>query len=91
MRKRVKNIIVFVIALFIVNIFSNVSVKAIIKDNKVKLGIDNIDNYLDIFKDKKVGLITNPSGMDSDFTSSIDVLYERTELTTLFAAEHGIR
>ncbi len=61
------------------------------KDAIVKLGIDNIDNYLDVFKDKKVGLITNPSGMDSDFTSSIDVLYERTELTTLFAAEHGIR
>lgn len=57
----------------------------------VKLGIDNIDNYLDLFKDKKVGLITNPSGIDSNFESSIDVLYKKTNLTTLFAAEHGIR
>jgi len=57
----------------------------------INLGIDNIDENLDIFKDKRVGLITNPSGMDSNFTSSIDVLYEKTNLTTLFAAEHGIR
>ncbi|MBL4934176.1 DUF1343 domain-containing protein [Clostridium sp. YIM B02515] len=65
------------------------------KDKKteanVKLGIDNIDNYLNLFKDKKVGLITNPSGIDSNFESSIDVLNKKTNLTTLFAAEHGIR
>ncbi|MGG7213504.1 exo-beta-N-acetylmuramidase NamZ domain-containing protein [Clostridium nigeriense] len=59
--------------------------------NSIKLGIDNIEENLDIFKDKRVGLITNPSGMDSNFKSSIDVLYEKTNLTTLFAAEHGIR
>lgn len=58
---------------------------------QVKLGIDNLDKNLDIFEGKKVGLITNPSGVDSNFTSSIDVLYEKTNLTTLFAAEHGIR
>ena len=59
--------------------------------NSIKLGIDNIDTNIEIFNDKRVGLITNPSGMDSNFRSSIDVLYEKTNLTTLFAAEHGIR
>ena len=59
--------------------------------SNIKLGIDNIEENLEIFKDKRVGLITNPSGMDSNFKSSIDVLYEKTNLTTLFAAEHGIR
>lgn len=58
---------------------------------KVTVGIDNIDNYKNLFKDKKVGLITNPSGMNSNFESSIDVLNSKTNLTTLFAAEHGIR
>ena len=58
---------------------------------QVKLGIDNLDENLTIFEGKRVGLITNPSGMDSNFKSSIDVLYEKTNLTTLFAAEHGIR
>ncbi|TGY40148.1 DUF1343 domain-containing protein, partial [Clostridium sartagoforme] len=57
---------------------------------QVKLGIDNLDKNLTIFEGKKVGLITNPSGVDSNFKSSIDVLYEKTNLTTLFAAEHGI-
>ena len=58
---------------------------------QVKLGIDNLDKNLSIFEGKRVGLITNTSGMDSNFKSSIDVLYEKTNLTTLFAAEHGIR
>ena len=44
-----------------------------------------------MFKGKKVGLITNPSGMNSNFESTIDILNSKTTLTTLFAAEHGIR
>ncbi|MFQ8601063.1 MAG: hypothetical protein ACLSAP_11110 [Oscillospiraceae bacterium] len=43
----------------------------------VRLGIDNIDDYLDIFAGKKVGLITNASGINSEMESSIDVLFER--------------
>ena len=59
----------------------------------VKLGIDLIDKNLDIFKDKKVGLITNPTGVNSQYKSTIDVLYENPNinLTALFAPEHGIR
>ncbi|MPQ44651.1 DUF1343 domain-containing protein [Clostridium tarantellae] len=57
----------------------------------VKLGIDNIDENIDIFRDKKVGLITNPSGIDSNFMSTIDILNRKTNLTTLFSVEHGIR
>ena len=40
---------------------------------KVILGIENIDNYANIFEGKRVGLITNPTGITSDFVSSIDV------------------
>lgn len=69
----------------------NVEAKQKVKKPKVTLGIDNLDKHINIFKDKKVGLITNPSGMNSSFKSSIDILYEKTKLTTLFAAEHGIR
>ena len=42
--------------------------------NKVILGIENIDNYKELFENKRVGLITNPTGITSDFESSIDVL-----------------
>lgn len=59
--------------------------------NKVILGIENIDNYLDIFNGKRVGLITNPTGITSDFVSSIDVLRNKTNLVALFSPEHGVR
>lgn len=58
---------------------------------KVKLGIDNIDKYLDIFYGKKVGLITNPSGVNGEFKSTIDIMREKTNLTALYGPEHGIR
>lgn len=58
---------------------------------KVKLGIDNIDQHISLFAGKRVGLITNATGMNSQFQSSIDVLHAKTELVALFSPEHGIR
>lgn len=58
---------------------------------KVKLGIDNIDQHQSLFAGKRVGLITNATGMNSQFQSSIDVLYAKTQLVALFSPEHGIR
>lgn len=59
--------------------------------SKVILGIENIDNYKEIFEGKRVGLITNPTGIDSNFKSSIDILREKTNLVALFSPEHGVR
>ena len=56
-----------------------------------KVGIENIDLYPDLFKGKKVGLITNPTGVDRNFISTIDILKEKTELVSLYAPEHGVR
>lgn len=60
-------------------------------ETKVMLGIDNIDEHLDLFKGKRVGLITNATGLNSNYESTIDVLYKKVNLTCLFAPEHGIR
>lgn len=57
----------------------------------IKLGIDNIDKYLDFFKGKRVGLITNPTGLTSDCVSTIDFLKEKVNLVALFSPEHGVR
>ncbi len=57
----------------------------------VKLGIERIGEYLNLFSGKRVGLITNPTGMTSDFRSSIEVLKEKTNLVALFSPEHGVR
>ena len=63
------------------------------KKVEVKLGIDLIEENTDIFLGKRVGLITNPTGVNSNYKSTIDVLYENdnVDLVALFAPEHGIR
>lgn len=57
----------------------------------VKLGIDTIDQRLAVFDGKRVGLITNSTGMNSLFESTVDILYAKTNLVALFSPEHGIR
>lgn len=58
---------------------------------KVRLGIDNIDAQLSYFAGKRVGLITNATGMNSRFESTIDILKAKTDLVALYSPEHGIR
>lgn len=59
----------------------------------VKNGIDRIvcGEYLSQIKGKRIGLITNPTGVDADLRSSIDILSEISDLRVLFAPEHGVR
>ncbi|WP_229683233.1 exo-beta-N-acetylmuramidase NamZ family protein [Virgibacillus oceani] len=64
------------------------------KNGNVVPGIEVLlKDHLDWVKDKKVGLITNPTGVDRNLVSSIDLLYKHPEvnLTALFGPEHGIR
>lgn len=44
-------------------------------------------------KGKRIGLITNPTGVDNSLRSTIDILHEAegVELVALFAPEHGVR
>ncbi len=56
-----------------------------------KVGIENIDQHLNLFENKKVGLITNPTGVNRQFKSTIDILKEKTDLVALYAPEHGVR
>lgn len=57
----------------------------------IKLGIERIDDFLYLFKGKRVGLITNPTGIDHNFISTIDILHEKVNLVALFSPEHGVR
>ena len=57
----------------------------------VKVGIDNIDKNLSFFDGKRVGLITNPTGINSHGVSTIDILKEKVNLVALFSPEHGVR
>lgn len=68
--------------------------RAIMVDSKVKLGLEVLlDERFSLIKGKRIGLITNQTGVDSHLRSNIDILYKYSgiKLTTLFAPEHGIR
>ncbi len=61
---------------------------------KVLTGIECLrDMDFAPLKGKRVGLITNPTGIDSNLKSTIDILNEAegVELVALFSPEHGIR
>ncbi|MCL2521451.1 MAG: DUF1343 domain-containing protein [Erysipelotrichales bacterium] len=59
--------------------------------SKVVLGIERISEFESLFKGKRVGLITNPSGIDSNYVASADIIAEKATLKALFAPEHGVR
>lgn len=61
---------------------------------KVKTGIEVLrDKRFDVLQGKKVGLITNPTGVDSQLKSTVDILAEAGsfELAALYGPEHGVR
>ena len=60
----------------------------------VKPGVEVLrDNGFQQLDGKKVGLITNPTGVDNNLKSTIDILHDAptVELVALFAPEHGVR
>ncbi|MCL1786401.1 MAG: DUF1343 domain-containing protein [Defluviitaleaceae bacterium] len=57
----------------------------------VKLGIDQLNQHAAIFEGKRIGLLTNNTGINSQFQSTIDLLHGQYNLTKLFAPEHGVR
>ena len=59
--------------------------------NRTILGIERVDEFNNVFENKRIGLITNPTGIDGNFKSSIDILREKTNLVGLFSPEHGVR
>ncbi len=61
---------------------------------KVKTGIEVLaSQHFAPLKGKRVGLITNPTGVDSNLRPTIDILFEAPEvdLVALYAPEHGVR
>ena len=83
--------LLFQLMLFIICIFPTAGHSAL------SLGVDNIfdEEWAQLLKGKKIGLITNQTGRTSSFVSTIDLLYENQKkygftLLCLFAPEHGL-
>lgn len=54
-------------------------------------GLDNLSAADALLKGRRIGLMTNPTGIDHALQSGIDILNTRYTLTALFACEHGVR
>ena len=60
--------------------------------SQVKTGIEVLaENDFDLLQGKRVGLVTNPTGVDGSLRSTIDILHAHVNLTALFGPEHGVR
>lgn len=58
----------------------------------IKTGADNSEKYLPILKGKKVGIVTNQTGILSDKTHIVDFLLEKKiNIQKIYAPEHGFR
>jgi len=75
--------------LTIITLLLSVSISA-----QVLTGIEVLEKRnFDLLKGKKVGLITNPTGVNSKLETTIDILSnaEGVKLVALFGPEHGVR
>ncbi|HPG38410.1 MAG TPA: DUF1343 domain-containing protein [bacterium] len=64
------------------------------KSIQVKPGIDVLlQEKMDLIRGKRLGLITNPTGITANLTGTIDTLYRHPDvnLVALFGPEHGVR
>lgn len=86
-----KNIVIITILLSFFLFFTNMDSIAQVPD--FKLGNEVLlEKHLELIKDKKVGLITNQSGVNSQGKSLIDIFWDHPEinLVALYSPEHGI-
>ncbi|PXV63007.1 uncharacterized protein YbbC (DUF1343 family) [Dysgonomonas alginatilytica] len=65
-----------------------------IQAQKIKTGIEVLkEQNFKILEGKRVGLITNPTGVDNNLVSTIDILHKapNVNLVALYGPEHGVR
>ncbi|MBE0679203.1 MAG: DUF1343 domain-containing protein [Bacteroidales bacterium] len=71
-----------------------VAVAGVMSGQAVETGLENlVKSNFEILKGRKVGLVTNPTGVDSRLRSTVDILYNAPDvkLVALYGPEHGVR
>ena len=62
------------------------------KNLALKTGAENYNAYLPILKNKKIGIVTNPTGIVESKKHLVDFLLEnKVDLQKIYAPEHGFR
>lgn len=81
-----KTAIIFILCLITIGIQA--------QKTKIKTGIEVLkEQNFKILEGKRVGLITNPTGVDNNLVSTIDILNQapNVNLVALYGPEHGVR
>ena len=91
----------FKVALLFLAIFTSVAASAHPKKSKVTnatssaqvvLGADRVDQYVPLLKGKRIGLLSNQTGITSKGQHVLDVMLENgLNVTVIFSPEHGFR
>ena len=92
--KRVLNIVVALVAFAVLLPSCTAEVQQEKSNKVVKTGIDVLElNGFKQLQGKKVGLVTNPSGVNNKLVSTVDILANApgVELVALYGPEHGVR
>jgi uncharacterized protein YbbC (DUF1343 family) len=85
---------VLILALSVIPTDKDVSAHKDKKKHAVAPGVEILlKDQKELLKGKRVGLITNPTGIDSELNSIVDLLNDDPdiELTALYGPEHGVR
>ena len=70
----------------------NVTLTSTSTDVAFKTGAENFESYLPLLKDKRVGIVTNQTGILSKEKHLVDFLIEQNiNLQKIYAPEHGFR
>ena len=88
MRNRISAFAKMFVVMHIINIQSG------LLGQPVETGLEIlVKSRFEILKDKKVGLITNPTGVDKNLRTCIDLIFKApgVKLTSLYGPEHGVR
>ena len=75
-------------------VIMTVAVTGVMSRQTVETGLETlVKNNFDILKGKRVGLVTNPTGVDRNLRSTVDILFNApgVKLAALYGPEHGVR
>ena len=68
------------------------ALNVVVSLKEIKTGAENFDAYFPLLKDKKIGIVTNQTGILPDKMHLVDFLMgKKINITKIFAPEHGFR
>ncbi len=89
LQPKIKNLVLITLIFFGNLMFSKAQSQ---EDSQFKTGADQPEKYLPLLENKRVGVVTNQTGLLKDRTHLVDFLVsKKVDLKSIFAPEHGFR